>query len=49
MHNKKKANEASNKAVIASVTVEMAHPRIAKSARITVDKQIHARDGKSVK
>jgi hypothetical protein len=49
MHNKKKANEASNKAVIASVTEEMAHPRIAKSARITVDKQIHARDGKSVK
>jgi hypothetical protein len=51
MRNKKKdkqGKEASNKAVIASVTEEMAQPRMAKSARITTDKQIHARDGKPV-
>jgi hypothetical protein len=50
MRNKKKdkkAKEASNKAVLASVTEEMAQPRLAKSARITTDKQINARDGKS--
>ena len=48
MHNKKEANEASDKAVIASVVEEMAQPRMAKSARMTTDKQIHARDGKPV-
>jgi hypothetical protein len=51
MRNKKKdkeAKEASNKAAIASVTEEMAQPRIAKSARITTDKQIHARGRKPV-
>jgi hypothetical protein len=51
MRNKKKdreAKEASNKAVIASVTEEMAQLRMAKSARITTDKQIHARGGKSI-
>ena len=50
MRNKKKdkkAKEASNKAVIASVTEEMALPRMTQSARITTDKQIHARNGRS--
>jgi hypothetical protein len=42
----KKAEEASNKAVIASLTEELAQPRMAKSARITTDKQIHVRDRK---
>jgi hypothetical protein len=43
MRNKKKdkkAKEASNKAVIASVTEEMARPRMAKSAQLKTDKQI---------
>ena len=44
----KKAKEASDKAIIASVTEEMAQPRMTQSARITTDKQIYARDGKSV-
>jgi hypothetical protein len=44
----KKAKEASNKAVIASVTEEMAQPRMTKSARIKTEKQIHARGGKPV-
>jgi hypothetical protein len=44
----KKAKEASNKAIMASVTVEMGHPRMAKSSRIATDKQINARDGKPV-
>jgi hypothetical protein len=51
MRNEKKdkeAKEASNKAVIASVIEEMAQPRMAKSVRIKADKQIHARDGKSI-
>ena len=51
MRNKKKdkkAKEASNESVIASVTEEMAQPRMAKSARITTENQIHARDGKPV-
>jgi hypothetical protein len=52
MPNKKKkqeAVEASSKAAIASVTEEMAQPRMVKSARITTYyKQIHARDGKAV-
>ena len=50
MRNKKKdkkAKEASDKAVIASVTEEMALPRMTQSARITTDKQIHARNGRS--
>jgi len=51
MRNKKKdkkAKKASNKAAIADVTEEMAQPRMAKSARITTEKQIHARGGKRV-
>lgn len=51
MRNKKKdkeAKKASDKAVIVSVTEEMAQPRIVKSARIIIDKQIHASYGKSV-
>jgi hypothetical protein len=51
MRNKKKnkkAKEASNKAVIASVTGEMAQPRMSNSARITTKKQIHVRHGKPV-
>jgi hypothetical protein len=43
-----KAKEIFNKAVMASVTEEMARPRVARSVRITIDKQIHARDGKPV-
>jgi hypothetical protein len=51
MRNKKKdkkAKEASDKAVIASVTEEMARPRMAESAQIQNDKQINAKDGKPV-
>jgi hypothetical protein len=44
----KKATDASNKAVIAGVTEEMAQPRMPKSVRIITEKQIHARDGKPV-
>ena len=44
----KKATDASNKAVIAGVTEEMAQPRMSKSARIISDQRIHARDGKPV-
>ena len=43
MRNKKKdkkAREASNKAILASVAEEMAQPRMAESARIKTDKQI---------
>lgn len=43
-----KAKEIFNKAVMASVTEEMARPRVARSVRITIDKQIHARNGKPV-
>jgi hypothetical protein len=42
----KKAKEAFDKAVIVSVTEEMAQPRMAESAKIAIDKQINARDGK---
>ena len=51
MHNKKKekkAKEASNKAIMISVTEEMAQPRMALSARIANDKRIHASDVKPV-
>ena len=51
MRNKKKdkkAEEASNKAIIESVTEEMAQPRMAESAKIKTDEQINARDGKPV-
>ena len=51
MRNKKKdkkAKESSDKAIIASVTEEMAQPRMTQSVRITTDKQIHARYGKSI-
>jgi hypothetical protein len=44
----KKAKEASNKAVIADVTEEMAQPRMAKSAQIMTDKQMNARGRKPV-
>ena len=43
--NDKKAKEASDKAIIASVTEEMARPRMAESAKIKTDKQIIATDG----
>jgi hypothetical protein len=49
MRNKKidkKAQEASDKAIMASVTEEMAQPRMAESARIMTDKQITGKDGK---
>ena len=51
MRNKKKdkkAKERSNKETMASVTDEMAQPRMSKSARIETDKQINVRDGKLV-
>ena len=44
----KKAKEASYKTVVASVTEEMAQPRMSESARIEADKQISARDRKPV-
>jgi hypothetical protein len=50
MHSKKKkeknrkAKLASNKVLLASVTEEMAKPRMAKSASIKSEKQIDARD-----
>jgi hypothetical protein len=46
--NDKKAKEISDKAIIASVTEEMAQPRMAESAKIKTDEQINARDGKPV-
>ena len=49
MHHKKKekkAKEASNKAIMISVTEEMAQPRMTLSARIANDKRIHASDVK---
>jgi hypothetical protein len=49
IHNKKKdkkAKEASDKAIMASVTEEMAEPRMSKSASIETDKQNHARNAK---
>ena len=42
----KKAKEASEKAILASVTAEMALPRFAKSAQIQTDKLSNARVGK---
>jgi hypothetical protein len=42
----KKAQEASDKAIMSIVTEEMAQPRMAESARIIIDKQISPRDGK---
>jgi len=44
----KKAREASNRAILASVTEEMAQPRMAESARIEIDKQMNASNGKRV-
>jgi hypothetical protein len=43
----RKAAIASNKILLASVTKELAHPRMTQSARIKieVDKQIKPRDG----
>jgi hypothetical protein len=43
----RKAKIAFNKVLLASVTKEMAHPRMTQSARIKieVDKQIKPRDG----
>jgi len=54
MRNKKKdrkAKIASNKALLASVTKEMAQPRMTQSAQIKtkVDKQIKPRDGEPLK
>ena len=46
--NDKKAKQASDKAIIASVTEEMARPRMAESAKIETDKQINATDGEPV-
>jgi hypothetical protein len=49
MRNKKKdtkTQEASDKAVMASVVEEMAKPRMTKSATMEIDKQIQARAGK---
>jgi hypothetical protein len=43
----KKAKEASDKAILASVTEEMAQPRVAKSAEMKTNKQC-APAGKSV-
>ena len=42
----KKSREASYKAVVASVTEEMAQPRIAKSARADADEQSRESHGK---
>ena len=42
----KKAKDASNKAIIASVTEEMAQPRMAKSASTKANILTHARNGK---
>jgi hypothetical protein len=41
----KKARAASNKAIMASVTKEMAKPRMTQSVQIKIDKQIKVRDG----
>ena len=49
MRNKKKekkAKEASDKAIMSSVTEEMAQPRMAQSARIATDKRIQSSDVK---
>jgi hypothetical protein len=49
MRNKKKdrkAQEASDKAIMASVAEEMGQPRVAKSASTRMDKQINARNAK---
>jgi hypothetical protein len=51
MRNKKrgkKAKETSDKTILATVTEEMAQPRVAKSAAIRAEKQISAPDGKPV-
>jgi hypothetical protein len=42
----KKAQEASDKAIMASVTEEMAQPRMAESAKMKIDTQISVREGK---
>jgi len=41
----KKAKEASDSALLANVTEEMAQPRLAKSVQIRTTKRIHARGG----
>lgn len=49
MRNKKKgkkAEAASNKAIMASVTKEMAQPRVAESAQVAADEQTKKRRGK---
>jgi hypothetical protein len=48
MHNKKrdrKAKIASNKVLLASVTKEMAQPRVTQSAQIETEKQIKPSEG----
>ena len=44
----KHAKETSDKAILASVTEEMAQPRVAKSAAIRTEKKISVPDGKPV-
>jgi hypothetical protein len=44
----KKAKAVSNKAFIASITNEMAQPRMTESARLKADKPIEPCDGKRV-
>ena len=47
-HKGKKAKAAPNKATIASVTREMAQPRMTQSVHIKTDKQIKPGDGERV-
>ena len=42
----KKAKEASDSALLANVTEEMAQPRLAKSVQLRINKRIDARVGK---
>jgi hypothetical protein len=44
----KKTRAASDKAIFASVTKEMAQPRMAQSVKIKTDKQVTPRDGERV-
>jgi hypothetical protein len=44
----KKTRATSDKAIIASVTEEMAQPRMTQSVQIKTDKQIKPRDGERV-
>jgi hypothetical protein len=44
-----KAKRASNNVLLASVTKEMAQPRMTQSAHIKIDKQIKQRNGEPLK